>query len=349
MASIIDVAKRAGVSPTTAKRAIREPHLLAERTLARVRKAIEELEYEPDETAGALRRGRSRSIGLIVGDILEPFFSMLTRTIGEEVRAQGYVLVVAESMYDSDLELANLRMFRSQRVSGLILRSSYGRPNYGYLGRMRRNGTSLVEIDYVHEGSPFSHVMLDNHGAVHEGLRHLARLGHRRVAPVAMQNTPEHREERAAAFLEGAAELGLELPDGYLPRTFRRYAGLSADLAFDLTLHLMNLPEPPTALFALTGTCGVGALRALNELGLAVPRDVSLLMFDNYRWTRITSPPLDVLEQPAEAMARAATNLVLQGIEDAKAPITQQRFPARLITRGSCGPPPERGGGGGAP
>ncbi len=342
MASIVDVAKRAGVSPTTAKRAIREPDLLAPKTLARVRAAIEELEYEPDETAGALRRGRSRIIGLLLGDILEPFFSQLTRTIGEVVRARGYVLVVAESMYDADLELANLRSFRSQRVSGLILRSSYRRTNYEYLTRMRRRGTSVVEIDYVHDGSPFSHVMLDNHGAVRDGLRHLAGLGHRRIAQVSMQHTPEHHEERAEAFAAAMNELGLPLPEAYLPRAFRRHAGLSADQAYELTLQLMRLPEPPTALFALTGTCGVGALRALNELGLKLPRDVSLLMFDDYRWTRITTPPLDVLEQPVEAMARAAANLVLDGIESPKAPITQQRFPARLITRGSSGSPPER-------
>lgn len=342
MANIIDVAKRAGVSPTTAKRAIREPHRLAPATLEKVRRAIAELEYEPDETAGALRRGRSLSIGLVVGDILEPFFSMLTRAIGEEVRAQGYALVVAESQYRHDLELASLKMFRSQRVSGLILRSAYGRDSYAYLERMRERGTSIVEIDYVHEGSPFSHVMLDNGGAVREGLDHLAALGHRRIAPVAMQDTPQHREERAAAFVEGMEELGLPLPSSYLPRTFRRHAGLTADHAYELTVHLMHLPQPPTALFALTGTTAVGALRALNELGLAVPNDVSLLMFDNYRWTRITSPPLDVLEQPAEAMARAAANIVLDGIESADAPVTQQRFPARLVVRGSCGPPGTR-------
>jgi len=340
VANIIDVAKRAGVSPTTAKRAIREPHRLAPQTLANVRRAIAELEYEPDETAGALRRGRSLSIGLVVGDILEPFFSMLTRTIGEEVRAQGYVLVVAESMYDVNLELANLKMFRSQRVSGLILRSSYGRDNYAYLQRMREHGTSIVEIDYVHEGSPFSHVMLDNAGAVREGLRFLSDLGHRRIAPVSMQDTPQHREERAAFFVQGMDAMGLALPAAYLPRTFRRHAGLTAEHAYELTLHLMNLPEPPTALFALTGTTAVGALRALNELALVMPRDVSLLMFDNYRWTRITSPPLDVLEQPAEAMARAAANILLEGIESPKAPVTQQRFPARLVVRGSSGPPP---------
>jgi len=97
VANINDVARRAGVSPTTAKRAIRSPELLASGTLARVRRAVADLNYEPDELAAALRRGQSHTIGLIVGNIVEPFFARLIRTVGKAVRAQGYTLLVADN------------------------------------------------------------------------------------------------------------------------------------------------------------------------------------------------------------------------------------------------------------
>lgn len=339
VSSIFEVAKRAEVSVSTAKRAIREPHKLRPKTLQKVLSAMEELQYEPNHAAGTLRRGRDLSIGLMVGDILEPMFGMLTRTIGEVVRARDYSLLMAENMYDPQIELANLKMFNGHRISGLIIRSAYGADNYAYLKRMEGRGTVVVEIDYVHQGSPFNQIMLDNYGAVREGLTYLHSLGHRRIAPVGVMSTPEHHEERSQSFVQVMQTLGLPLPDELLPRAFRRHHGFTADLAHRLTKQLMTLPDPPTALFTLTGTCAVGALRALQELGLRLPEDVSLLTFDNYRWTSIVTPPLDVLEQPAEEMGRAAARLVLDGIESGSRVVTQQRFPAKLIRRGSCRPP----------
>lgn len=339
MGNILDVAKRAGVSPSTAKRAIREPHKLTPKTLQKVLKAIEELQYEPNQAAGALRRGRNLSIGLMVGDILEPMFSMLTRTIGQEVRANNYSLLVAENMYDPHIELANLKMFNEHRVSGIVIRSAYGANNYDYLKRMERRGTVIVEIDYVHQGSPFSQIMLDNHRAAEEGVQHLHSLGHRRIAPVGMQHTSDCPEERSEGFSKALDALGLTLPDDYLPRRFRRHRRFDTELAYGLTKHLMSLPNPPTALFALTGTCAVGTLRALQELSYTIPQDVSFVTFDNYRWTSIITPPLDVLEQPVDEMGRAAAKLVLEGIKAKTRAITQQRFAARFIRRGSSQPP----------
>ncbi len=333
VATIEDVAKLAGVSATTAKRAIRQPELLAPETLAQVQKAVATLQYEPDLVAGALRRGHNKTIGLMVGDILEPIFAQFTRIIGEEVRRSGYSLLLADDEYDADIELNNLKMFYGHRISGLIIRPAYA-SNYDYLKRLEARGVSIVEIDYTQFQSPFSYIMLRNEEAVFEGVSYLYNLGHRQIAFVGRASLTEYPEERFAGFMKAVLHFKLKLPEGYLT-PLSKY---TEKLAYERTQELLSLPEPPTAIFAYNGTCTLSAYRAIQERGLRIPEDISLLGFDNYSWTSLIAPPLDVFEQPVEQMALAAVEAVLSKIKG-NPELIHKRFPAKLIKRGSCGVP----------
>lgn len=335
MPTIKDVAKLAGVSATTAKRALREPEKLSPATLERVRKAIQTLDYVPDERAVALRRGSNRSIGLILGSIIEPFFASMMRVISHTLHQQSYTVLVADSEYESARELEILKLFRSHRVSGLIIRSGYGCPNIDYLKRMRRQGTQIVVIDYHYPDSPFSWVMLDNPGCVREGVRYLYDLGHRRIASIGVYDPAINPEERSQTFPLAMQALGLSVPDEY-----RRIIRLNEEDAYRLTRDLMRLPTPPTALFAFTGSSTQGAYRALQDLGLRVPEDVSLLGFDDYTWTRLVRPQIDVFAQPVEDMGRLAARLIVSEIEQGgQAPVTHAVFPGELLKQGSCAAP----------
>ena len=335
MPSILDVAKLAGVSPTTAKRAVREPHLLTQATLERVQKAIQALNYEPDRTAGALRRGHSHTIGLMVGNIIEPFFAQLTRTIAKAVHARGYALLVADSEYDTALELENLRMFHGHRVSGLIVRSAFGLGNLEYLKRLHEQGTYILEIDHFLEGSPFGHIMFENEASVLMGVRYLHELGHERIAALTVFDPERLQDERAKAFPGVMKALGLKLPKNY-----QHGSELSEEGGYQRTLELLRLPDPPTAIFSMTGTEAAGAFRAIKELGLRIPEDVSLLTFDDYSWTSLVDPPLDVIIQPIEQMGLAAVDVVLNAIEKRTLEtVVRKRFKGTLVKRGSCAPP----------
>ena len=337
MPSILDVARRAGVSPTTAKRAVRSPQLLTAATLERVQQAIHELNYEPDRTAGDLRRGHSHTIGLMVGNIIEPFFAQLTRTIAKAVHARGYALIVADNEYESELELEHLRMFRGQRVSGLIIRSAFGSGNLEYVQRLNQSGMYILEIDHFLHGSPFGHIMLDNEGGVLMGVKYLHDLGHRRIAALTVYDAKRLQDERGESFPRAMRSLGLRLPKEY-----QRGTTLSEEGAYTRTLELMRLPLPPTAIFAMTGNEAAGAFRAIKELGLNIPRDVSFLTFDDYSWTSLVDPPLDVITQPVEQMGMLAVKTVLDAIERRDLEYrVRQRFPATLIRRGSCATPKE--------
>jgi len=339
VATIKDVARRAGVSPTTAKRAVREPDLLADGTLRRVRQAIDELGYVPDAVAGALRRGRTQTVGLVVGNILEPFFTQLTRTISKRLHQEGYSLLVADNEYRTDLELDALQMLHSQRAAGIILRSGYGEPNLGYLQRLRTMGTAVVELDYHYPNSPFSWVMLDNVAAVEQAVKHMAGFGHRRIAALGSYDPERNPEDRSLSFERAMAEVGLRVRPEY-----RRVIPLTEIEAYRLTRDLLALPEPPTAILSLTGSQGAGAYRAIREAGMSVPGDVSLVTFDNYSWTQLVEPQIDVIEQPVDAMALASVEILFELMDGPKRPAAPLRrvFPARLVTRGSCAPPAER-------
>ena len=331
--TINDVAKRAGVSPTTAKRAVRAPHLLAEETLKRVQKAIQDLKYEPDQVASTLRSGQSRTIGLVVGNIVEPFFAELIREVASEVKRRGYALLIADNEYRAELELEHLKNMNGYRIGGLIVRSGYGDASLEYLRQMQTQGVAIVEIDYIKPGSPFSHVMLDNRQSVYDGVAYLRGLGHRRIAPLGTYHETIIPEERSLYFVEAMKEVGLSVPD-----EFKHVIPFTEAEAHRLTHILMALPEPPTALFAFTGNLGMGAYRALRERGVRIPEDVSLLTFDNYTWTDIVDPPIDVIEQPTKEMGLAAVDILFGAIQQKGQRVVQRRFPGRLIERRSVAP-----------
>ncbi len=314
---------------------MREPHLLHPETLERVREAVAALHYEPDLRAGALRAGQSRTVGVMIGSIIEPFFAQLARTLSHELRRGGYNMLLSENEYKSKQELTELRLLYGQRIDALILRPGYGDASRDYLARLRARGVFIAQIDYRLPGVGYPSVMLDNAGAVRQGVSYLHALGHRRIAATGKYDPQMHPEERSRTFPEAMRELGLSAyPD------YERVMSLSEENVYAYTLDVMRLPTPPTAIIALTGASALGCYRALQELGLRVPADVSLLAFDNYSWMNLVNPAITVLEQPVGAMARAVASMTLSALGG---DTTQQNlvFPARLIVRGSCGPPPQ--------
>lgn len=334
MPTIQDVARLAGVSPTTAKRALRDPDKLTPDTLSRVQAAIEKLHYEPDQRAGSLRGGHSNTIGLIVGSILEPFFAQFARTATRELARHGYTLIICENEYSAERELAELRRLYGLRVAGILLRAGYGSASRDYLGRLTSRGVQIVEYDYTPPHSLYPSVMLDNVGAMRQAVKYLYDLGHRRIAALGTYHPTIHPEERSRTFPEAMNAFGLAVPAEY-----QRVVLLNEDTAYDLTRELLALPEPPTALIALTGTQAVGAYRAIREKGLRIPQDLSLLTFDNYPWTALVEPPITVLEQPAPDMAVAAVAQMIRSLNHDPNPDEHQVFPARWIERGSCAAP----------
>lgn len=340
MPTIQDVARLAGVSPTTAKRALREPDKLTPDTLSRVQEAIEQLQYEPDQRAGALRGGQSSTIGLIVASIVEPFFAQFARAAAQELKQAGYSLITSENEYSAAQELEELRRLYGQRVAGIMLRAGYGSESRDYLSRLASRGVSIVEYDYVPPHSPYPSVSLDNAQAIRMAVEYLTDLGHQRIAALGTYHPTIHPEDRSRVFPEAMNALGLTVPPEY-----QRVTLLTEESAYQRTHELLSLPTPPTALIALTGTQAIGAFRALKERQVKLPTELSLISFDNYSWTALVEPPVTVVAQPVEAMAQAAVNLLIDSLEGRLEPGQLHRvYPGELIVRGSAAPPQAKPG-----
>ena len=338
MATIKDVATLAGVSTSTAKRAITHPEKLRPHMLRKVLDAVQELDYEPDLTACALRRGRNNTVGLLVADIMEPFFAELAQEIGVHLRHSAHGLLLANNEYQTEIERHNLRQLSGQKISALIIRPSYGIGNLDDLLRMQAKGTYIIEVDHHLPDSPFDFVMLDHEQCVRMGLEHLLSLGRTRIAGLGQHHPENYPEWRAFHFERLMGENGLLLPEAY-----RRVLRYSEEDAYPYTLDVLSLPrgERPTAIFAFNGSEAIGARRAICELGLSIPEDVSLLAFDNYAWTDRVFPGIDMIVQPVREMARALVEQVLSTL-DGQGQKLQRVFPGVLLVRGSCQPPPYR-------
>jgi LacI family transcriptional regulator len=204
---------------------------------------------------------------------------------------------------------------------------------------MRARGTAIVEIDYVHPQSPFHYVMLDNSEAIAAGVEYLRELGHRAIAGVGLQESMTHPDERTDGFVRAVRQAGLPLPDPWNPKVARSGKSSPEEHAYHVVKRLLQREPRPTAVFALMGESGVGALRAVQDLGLIVPDQISVLGFDDDRWTTIVTPRLDVLEQPIEEMGRAAVRIVMDELEGHVQGTVRERYPARLLRRGSCRSP----------
>lgn len=331
--TIQDVARLAGVSPSTAKRALKEPEKLTPQTLTRVQEAIEKLHYEPDIRAGSLRGGQSRTVGLIVGSIVEPFFAQFARTATQVLGAAGYAVIISENEYSSARELDELRLLYGQRVAGILVRSGYGGESRDYLHRLAERGVCIVEFDYTYPLSPFPSVMLDNPEAVRTAVLHLYSQGHRHIAALGNYDPVIHPEERSRTFPQAMNALGLTVPIEY-----QRVMILTEETAYRLTHELLDLPNPPTALLALTGTQAIGAYRAIRERNLRIPKDLSLVAFDNYPWTELVDPPVTVVEQPVDDMATASAKIMISCLEGKveNKEYKRQVFKGKLIVRQSC-------------
>lgn len=271
---------------------------------------------------------------MVVGDIMEPFFGALIRTVTRRLSSRGYALIFTENEYSSDLELSSLKILHGHRVSGVILRSGFGPPNLEYLEAIHRSGTKILHIDYFFPDSPFGYVMLDNQRSVEEGVSYLRSLGHTRIAALATHDPVKAPEERSKAFESAMHRVGLSV----VPEYQRVVSLVEPEEVYQFTLDLMRLPNPPTALFALNGNQGQTAYRALRDAGLRIPHDVSLLTFDTYPWMTLVEPGLDSIEQPVVEMGNTVVDQLLEQIEGAPTiePV-RIRLPGQLQKRGSCG------------
>ncbi|MGI8748521.1 MAG: LacI family DNA-binding transcriptional regulator, partial [Deinococcus sp.] len=313
---------------------LQRPDMVAQATRKRVEQAAEALGYRPNIMARGLRTRGSQSIGLIVTDILNPFQATLEKGVQNAAEDRGYTVLMFNSDEQPEKERRALDILRGHLPRGLIVVStSRTQENLAALP-----GLPVVELDRS-SGLPGAHtVMVDNVGGARAAVRHLTGLGHRAIGMIVGRLDISTARERLQGYREGLEEAGLPYRDELVrPGNHRERDGREA-ARFLLSGPLSPGVGWPSALFVGNNEMTVGAVLAARELGLQIPRDLSVVGFDDSRWAQTMSPALSVVAQPTYELGQLACTRLLDLIEGRPLP-PGARLPTTFIERQSTAPP----------
>lgn len=328
MATIKDVARDAGLSTATVSRVLNDHPSVTAATRAAVRDAIQRLDYHPNSAARTLRSADVSTLGLVIGDVVNPFFSELARAVEDEARTLGYYVVIGNADEDPDRQDEYLSILLDRRVAGLLLcPTAEVSP---LVEDVVRGGRPVVFVDREIEGLDVPVVRSDSRLPVTALIDHLVRLGHRDLAIISGPPGLSTGRERLGAFRDGLALHGIELPESRVRfGDFRMDSGVAAMRA------LLDLPEPPTAVFAADNLMALGALRCVRERGLRLGTDIALASFDDQPWFAYVEPPITAIRQQTDRIGRTAVRELVALMDGRRA--RSHALPCTLVTRESCG------------
>jgi len=330
VATIRDVAERAGVSPITVSRVINDSGYVSDETRREVEAAIEELNYVPNILARSLRSKRTHTLALVITDVTNPFWTTIARGVEDKAVENGFSVILCNTDEDPEKEQSYLEVLLQKRVDGVIIApvTSHG----ANLHSLSRLGVPYVVIDRRVEGMDTDLVTGDSVGGAYELTKHLIELGHRRIGIIAGPEQVSTADDRLAGYLKALEEFDIPVDEALIKRgQFNQEAG------YELTKKLLELEEWPTALFAGNNFIAIGALTALWELEVRVPDEMALVTFDEIPHLSAVYPFLTVAAQPAYDMGNIATELLLERLDGRREENREVVLPTRLILRQSSG------------
>jgi len=336
-ASLRDVAAMAGVSIKTVSRVVNGEDGVTPAKVAAVRRAIHQLDYRPNLSASALRRasGRTAAIGTALEDLANPFSSALLRAV-EDAANERHVLILAGSVDESpERQRALVRAFSERRVDGLII-APVGE-DQGYLRSEMEAGTQLVFVDRAPQGLVADCVLSDNEGGAQAAIHHLADVGHRHIAYLGDLRVIPTAQQRFAGYQRACLERGLPWNPAHHVHDLH-----TVDEAAKATVNLLRSADPPTALFASQNLVTIGAITALQQLGLE--HRVALIGFDDFPLADLIKPRVTVIAQDPSQMGSVAAAMLFRRIDGDRGRPERTVLPTTTILRGSgeIPPPPQR-------
>lgn len=328
--SIKDIARIADVSHSTVSRALRNSPLVKPETADKIRRIARESGYKASAVARGLVMRETRSIGVVVTTIADPFVGDVVSGIDEAAHRSGYSVFLAESNAEPEREKNVVHSFAERRVDGIIVTSS--RVGSLYIPVLAEMMVPIVLVNNQHPGEFVHSVLIDNVDGGRRATEHLIRLGHRRIAYVGDRYGRESDKERYTGYREALRQAGAGFSGDLVAHGDGKPEGGMA--AMDTLLGLAN---PPTAVFCYNDMSALGALRAIHRRGLNAPDDISLAGFDDLFLASYTQPPLTTVHQPMRRMGMLAMEILLKLMAGEDSANTV-RIPAELIIRESTGP-----------
>ncbi len=343
--SIADMARTLNLACSTVSRALTQgPHVSAT-TRQRVLQLAEELQYQPNEAAVALRKGHHRTLGVLIPHITGNFFPEVVDGITRAASQAGYNVIICPSWDDTRQECENLRLLVNAQVAGLLVSLAGSTRDVAHFETWRPASLPLVFFDRTAEefaGTGISSVVVDDYAGAYAAVTHLIKEGYRRIAHFAGPRRLSIYQHRHRGYRQALLDHGLPcLTELCYEAETSQQAGATA------MRQLLALPQLPDAVFSASDSAAAGALQVLKAHGLRAPHDVALVGFSNAEFTALTEPPLTTVDQGGRHMGQRAVQLLLQLLRpgSASAPPAPVLLSPRLLVRASSqrvGVPPEQ-------
>jgi len=325
--SIREVAKRAGVSTATVSRTINDSADVSPRTAAKVRKAIQELDFYPNTHARTLVSGRSRMLGLIISDITNPFFPDLVKSFEDQAVQRGMEVIIGNTDYDAKRMAGCIRRMVERKVDGVAIMTSETDPEL--MAELTRRNIPTVFLDTGRTGAKSANIVIDYAQGIQEAMEHLFLLNHRRIGFITGPLNLQSARTRHVAFLAGLGTRGKSDPELIQIGNHRMEGGAAA------MKKLLQLVVPPTAVIASNDLSAIGALGAIHDAGLKVPGDISLIGFDDISFARLTQPALTTVQLSRTQLAITAFAALEKLIGANGSEGLDYTIATQLVTRGS--------------
>jgi LacI family transcriptional regulator len=327
--SISDVARHAGVSLGTVSNVLNRPDRVSAPTRDRVLQAIEALSFVPNGSARTLRAGTITTVGAILLDIANPFFTEVARGIEDRLSQDDYTLMLASSDEDPAREHRYLRLFEEHGVLGVLVTPAEA--EIDHLLELRRRGVQVVLLDRTSPSPEIASVAVDDVAGASMAVTHLIELGHRRIGFINGPSTIEQCVDRRAGMVRALAAAGLDesaMVEVEVPF-------LNADGGEAGATELVSHRDRPTALFCVNDLTALGAMRTLRAHGLRIPQDIAVVGYDDVNFASMLTTPLTSVRQPTHELGRTAADLLLRAAAGDGAPPAHIEFQPELVVRAS--------------
>lgn len=328
--TLSSIAERTGYSITTVSRVLSgqaAKNRISDKARAEIMKEAQRCNYSPNIIARNLRTNKTNTIGLILPSVANPYFAELSSVVISEAHRNGYTTIVTDSMENEDNQKANIAMLLSRRVDGIIAAPCGDNPEL--LEEINKTNIPVVLVDRPFKDSHLPHVTTNNYSGGFEATNALIRNGHRRIACIQGAKSSVPNMKRVAGYMDALKRVGLQGNAIVVGNEFSLQNGYLE------TKLLLNSNPLPTAIFTLSNTIGLGAIKAIREAGLRIPEDISLIAFDNNIYMDYLVPAITRINQPVEEMAKLAVKLLFESIESGKRLSTQIELAPELISRDS--------------
>lgn len=337
--TIKDIAKALGLSTSTVSRALRDSYEISPETKKMVLEYAEKHHYKPNPIALSLKERRSRSIGVIVCEIANSYFSQVINGIESVAYQHGYNVIIAQSMESFEREILNLQYLTSRSIDGLIISVATETNDFSYLTELYEKKMPLVFFDRIVNEINTHKVVADNYRGAYDATNYLLKSGYQRIATICNAEILSITRERLAGYKAALEENGFKYDESLV--RYCKHGGMVFSEVETALNDILNLDEKPDAIFTGADKLTTNTFRILKARNYKLPDEIGLIGFSNSELTELLDPSLSVVRQPAFQMGEESTRLLMQMIES-KRPVTEfgtTVLPTEMIIRGSTGKP----------